>query len=137
MYADIGLRIDVEHTVAHDVGLILADGPPRGDDLAVDVRQADLVVVNEVKGADAAADKRLAGIAADAANAEDRHARVLQGLHGRVAEQQFGSGERIEHGEMFLRTVDSRRRAVQIMIQRIAYRVNRLLRHFRRIPAAG
>lgn len=137
MYADIGLRIDVEHTVAHDVGLILADGLPRGDDLAVDVRQADLVVVNEVKGADAAADKRLAGIAADAANAEDRHARVLQGLHGRVAEQQFGSGERIEHGEMFLRTVDSRRRAVQIMIQRIAYRVNRLLRHFRRIPAAG
>ena len=81
--------------------------------------------------------KELCGIAADAANAEDRHARVLQGLHGRVAEQQFGSGERIEHGEMFLRTVDSRRRAVQIMIQRIAYRVNRLLRHFRRIPAAG
>ena len=66
-----------------------------------------------------------------------QEARVLQGLHGRVAEQQFGSGERIEHGEMFLRTVDSRRRAVQIMIQRIAYRVNRLLRHFRRIPAAG
>ena len=100
MHADIGLRIDVEHAVAHDVGLILADGLPRGDDLAVDVRQADLVVVNEVKGADAAADKRLAGIAADAANAEDRHARVLQGLHGRVAKQQFGSGERIEHGEM-------------------------------------
>lgn len=106
MYADIGLRIDVEHAVAHDVGLVLPDGLPRGDDLTVDVRQADLVVVNEVKGADAAADKGLAGIAADAANAEDRHARVLQGLHGRVAEQQFGSGERIEHGEMFLRTVD-------------------------------
>ena len=137
MHADIGLRIDVEHAVAHDVGLVLPDGLPCGDDLTVDVRQADLVVVNEVKGADAAADKGLAGIAADAADAEDRHACVLQGLHGRVAEQQFGSGERIEHGEMSLRTVDSRRRAVQIMIQRIAYRVNRLLRYFRRIPAAG
>ena len=85
----------------------------------------------------ARARQRLHQMSADAADAEDRHARVLQGLHGRVAEQQFGSGERIEHGEMFLRTVDSRRRAVQIMIQRIAYRVNRFLRHFRRVPAAG
>ena len=97
MYADIGLRIDVEHAVAHAVGLILADGLPRGDDLAVDVRQADLVVVNEVKGADAAADKRLAGIAADAADAEDRHTRLVQLFHGLVAKQQFGSRKLIEH----------------------------------------
>ena len=75
----------------HRVHFILADGFARGDDLPVEVRQTDLVVVDKIKRADTAAHKRLADIAAHAADAEHGHARTLQLLHGLRAEQKLRS----------------------------------------------
>ena len=53
----------------------------RGDDLAVQVGQADLVVVNNIQRAYAASCQCLDYIAADAADTEHRHAGVMQPLH--------------------------------------------------------
>ena len=81
----------VPEALAQDLDLVLADGFARGNDLPVEVRQTDLVVVDKIKRAHAAAHKRLADIAAHAADAEHGHARTLQLLHGLRAEQKLRS----------------------------------------------
>ena len=65
--------------------------------MAVDVGQADLIIIDEIQRADAATGQRLDGIAAHAADAEDRHTGLVQLFHGLVAKQQFGSRKLIEH----------------------------------------
>ena len=52
-----------------------------GDDLPVQVGQADFVVVDQVERPDAAARQRFDRIAADAADAEHRDPRMVQALH--------------------------------------------------------
>ena len=64
-------------TLLGDIDLILADRFPGRNDLAVQVRQADLVIVDEVKCADTTACQCLDGLAAHAADAEHSHARVV------------------------------------------------------------
>lgn len=91
VHAHIAVRVDLQNALAHDLDLVLADGFARGNDLPVEVRQTDLVVVDEIKRAHAAAHKRLADIAAHAADAEHGHARTLQLLHGLRAEQKLRS----------------------------------------------
>ena len=91
MHAHVAVRVDLQNALAHDLDLVLADGFARGDDLPVEVRQTDLVVVDKIKRADTAAHKRLADIAAHAADAEHGHARTLQLLHGLRAEQKLRS----------------------------------------------
>ena len=94
---DPGMRIDLQNTLLHDLGLVLAYGLPGGDNLAVQIRQTHLVVVDEVERAHTAARKRLYRVAAHAADAEDRHTGLVQFFHGLVAKQQFGSRKLIEH----------------------------------------
>ena len=53
----------------HDIYFVFADRLMGSDDLAVDIRQTDLVIVNEIKGADSAAGKGFDDIAADSADA--------------------------------------------------------------------
>ena len=100
VYAHIAVRVDLQNAVAHDLDLVFADGFARGDDLPVEVRQADLVVVDEIERTHAAAHKRLADIAAHAADAEHGHARPLQLLHGLRAEQELRSRKLIEHNTL-------------------------------------
>ena len=97
MHCDLYLRVDLRDPFGSDVHLVLTDRFTRGVDLPVDVRQTDLVVVDQIDRADPGPDKRFDRIAADAADAENRHACVPQLLHGFAAEQKLGSGILIEH----------------------------------------
>ena len=90
MDAHVAVGVDLQHPLAHDVDLVLADGLARGDDLAVEIRQADLVVVDQIERAHAAADEPLTDIAAHAADAEHRDPRALELFHGFRAQQQLG-----------------------------------------------
>ena len=76
-----GVRVDLLDALLRHVHLVLAHGPARGEDLAVQIRQADPVVVDEVQRADAAAHQRLHRVAAHAADAEHGHAGMKQPLH--------------------------------------------------------
>lgn len=79
----------------HRVHFILADGFARGDELAVEVGEADAVIVVEVDCADAAAHKSFRCIAAHAADAENRYTAGFQMRYGGGAEHEFRSGKLI------------------------------------------
>ena len=96
-HPDICLGIDLQHPLGHDFCLVLSHGPARGDDLAVQVGQAHLVVVDQVKRADAASDQCLADITAHAADAEYRHAAIGQPLNGKPSQQELRSRKLIQH----------------------------------------
>lgn len=88
---DHRVRIDVVDALRRHIDLVLANRAARGDNLAVEVREAHLIVVNEVERADAAACKRLYRIAADAADAEYRYASLAELFHALMTQQQFCS----------------------------------------------
>ena len=75
------VRVDLLDTLLRHVHLVLPHGLACGEDLAVHVRQAHPVVVDEVQRADAAAHQRLHRVAAHAADAEHGYAGVVQPLH--------------------------------------------------------
>lgn len=81
------LRIDQMNPLLHDIYFVFADRLMGSDDLAVDIRQTDLVIVNEIKGADSAAGKGFDDIAADSADPEDGDTGVVKTLHGIFAEE--------------------------------------------------
>ena len=97
MDPDIRIGIDLFDARRHDLCLILPDRFPRRNDLPVQVRQADLVIVDQVKCADAAADKCLADIAADTADAEYCNTRFCELLHIFLPEQKLCSRKLIQH----------------------------------------
>ena len=71
----------------HDIYFVFADRLMGSDDLAVDIRQTDLVIVNEIKGADSAAGKGFDDLTADTADAKDSNSCIVQALHGFLADQ--------------------------------------------------
>ena len=83
------------------IHFILPHGLAGGDDLAIEVGQADLIVVDEVQRPHAAAGQRLNGIAAHAADAENGHPAVVQFFHCFLAQQQLGTGILILHSFSF------------------------------------
>ena len=85
------VRVNVVDALRSHIYLILPYCAAGGDDLAVEIRQADLVVVDQIERAHAAADEPLTDIAAHAADVEHGHARTLQLLHGLRAEQKLRS----------------------------------------------
>jgi hypothetical protein len=97
VFGDDGIRADVLDALLCHVHLQAADGRMGGVELAVQVGQADLVVVDQIQRADPAAGERLHGVAAHAADAEDRHAAAAQFLHGLLPEDQFRPCELIQH----------------------------------------
>ena len=96
---DVG--VDVVDPLLGHIHFILPHGLAGGDDLAVEVGQADLIVVDEVQRAHAAAGQRLNGIAAHAADAEDGHPAVVQFFHCFLAQQHLGTGILILHSFSF------------------------------------
>ena len=98
MDAHICLGIDLQDAIAHDFDLLLSHCFHSGDDLAVHVGQAHLIVVDQVEGAYAAAGQRLAYVAAHTAHTEHRNTAFGQLGHGIASQQQLGTGELVEHG---------------------------------------
>ena len=94
---DLDVGVDVVDPLFRHIHLIFAHGLAGGDDLAVQVGQADLVVVDEVEGTHAAAGQRLHGIAAHAAHAEHGHTGVVQLGHCLRAQQHLGAGILVLH----------------------------------------
>ena len=88
---DSQIRIDLQQALRHGVHLVPAHGLAGGDDLAIQIGDADSVIVEQVDRAEAAAHQRLRGVAADAAHAEDRHAGRGEPAHPLAAQEQFRS----------------------------------------------
>lgn len=74
---DDAVRVDVMDAFRHHLGFIAPDGLVGGDDLTVDVREADGVVIHEVDRADAGAREGFDGETTDAADTEDDDTGVL------------------------------------------------------------
>ena len=102
-------------TLFGHIHLVLAHGLAGGHDLAVQVGQADFVVVDEVQcthaaacqrlhrvAAHAAACQRFHRVAAHAANAKHRHTGIVQLFHCFLAQQQLGAGILILHRYLLL-----------------------------------
>ena len=67
------------------------------EDLTVEVREADRIVVDQLEGADAASAQGLKGIAAHPAEAEYGHAGAGEPFHALRAEEHPCSGKLIAH----------------------------------------
>ena len=49
----LGIGINLQDAIPHDLCLIFSDGLSGSDDLSVDIGQADLIIIYQVEGADA------------------------------------------------------------------------------------
>lgn len=58
MHRDLCIGIDVVDSCFHHIGFVLANGLSGGDDLPVEICQTYPVIVDQVKGANAAANQR-------------------------------------------------------------------------------
>ena len=96
---DRRVGIDQAQALGHHLDLGLAERALHRVELAVDVRDADPIVVDEDHAADAAAHERLGRERADAADAEHGHGRAREPRDAVVAEQAGGAVEAaVEHG---------------------------------------
>ncbi len=94
---DCAIRVDRLDALFCDVDLALADGVPCGDDLAVEVGERDVVVVDDVDGAYTGARERLHREPPYAAHAKDEDAGVLEALDAVLPQEQGRARELIEH----------------------------------------
>lgn len=92
---DLGLRIDVEDAVARGLDLSLADGAAQGDDLTVDVRETDRVVVDENEVPHPGSGQGLGGVGAHAAQADDGDAGGGEGCEAFMADNQLSPGKSV------------------------------------------
>ena len=85
MYLNLHIWIDVKHPVPHNIGLILSNCAPCRYDLSVEICQAHLVIIYQVKCSDTAPDQCLAYITANSAYSKYRYLRACQLVHGFLA----------------------------------------------------
>ena len=94
-HLDVG--VDIVDALFRYIHLILPYRAAGGDDLTVEVGQADLIVIDQIQCAHAAACQRLHRIAAHAADAKHCHPGVVQLFHSLCTQQQLGTGILILH----------------------------------------
>ena len=82
MDIDFCLWVDVEDTVFHDIDFVFSNGASGGNDLTVQVGEADFVVVDQVKFTNSTSYKCLYGITADSTDSKNGNSGVCQFLHG-------------------------------------------------------
>jgi hypothetical protein len=87
MRRHLELRVDLLHSRGHDFRLLRTDEALQRMELAIEVRDADLVEVDERDLTDARAHDRLRGPGAHAAQADDHDMRAHQLLHPMIADQ--------------------------------------------------
>ena len=91
------VRVDLQNALPGHVDLVFAHGLAGGEDLAVQIGETHLVVVDQIQRAHAAAGQCLHCVAAHAADAEHRYPGGEKPLHGLAAHQQLRSGKLIQH----------------------------------------
>ena len=97
MRCNVASRIDVANTFGSNFDFQTSDDAVRSDDLAVQVRDPDFVVVDNIDGAHTTAGERFNGIASYAADAEHYDARMRELVHGLFAQQELCSRELFVH----------------------------------------
>ena len=81
MNPHIDIRIDIKHTFFHYFGFIFSYRFSRCDNLAVQIGQAYLVIIDQIKRSHTTPHKCFADIASDAANTKDSHSGMSEFLH--------------------------------------------------------
>ena len=94
---NLAVRVNIFNPFLRHVHFILPHCAAGGINLAVQVSQANFVIINQIQGADTGTGQRLHRIAADAADAKHRHAALREVLHGLRSKQQLCPGKLIQH----------------------------------------
>ena len=81
----------------HDLCFKTANRLVIGNDLAVQVCEADAIRVHQNKRSDTGTHQSIRRMSSHAAEAEYRHLCVRKTLHSRRAEQQLGAGKFVQH----------------------------------------
>ena len=76
------LWVDVEDAVFHNIDFVFADSASGGDDLTVQVGEADFVIIDQIKFTNSTSHKCLYGITADSTDSKNGNSGVRQFLHG-------------------------------------------------------
>ena len=91
MNPHIDIRIDIKHTFFHHFGFIFSYRFSRCDNLAVQIGETHLIIVNQVKSTDPTPHQCLTDIAADTSDAKYGNPAVFQFFHCFFAEKQLRS----------------------------------------------
>ena len=78
---DRNFRIEICNALARGIHLVSSDRTACGKNLAVQIGEADPVIVNEIQGADSHAGQSLHRASADASDAEDGNTAIAKKLH--------------------------------------------------------
>ncbi len=97
MYRHLAVRVDFQNTFPHHIGFVFSHRLPGGNQLPVQIGQADQIIVHQINGAHAGTHQRLHSEAADTADTEHNDSGLLQLFHGLLPQQQLGSGKLIQH----------------------------------------
>ena len=81
MYFYVCLRIDVQHTLFHHINLVFPYCFSRSYDLPVQIREAYLVIIHEIKCSYSTTDQSLAYISSHAPYTEYRYFLFLKCFH--------------------------------------------------------
>ena len=84
---DHGIRVDLQNPLFCHVYFIFSDGFASCNDLSVQIRQTNFIVIDQVKGSNAASGKRFYRIPADAANAKHSNSCIFQTFHSVFPQQ--------------------------------------------------
>ena len=100
VYRYLAVRIDFQNPLPHHIRLVFSHGLPGGDQLPVQIGQADQIIVHQIDGTHTGAHQRLHGEAAHTADTEHDDPGLLQLFHGLLPQQQLGSGKLIQHASL-------------------------------------
>ena len=69
----IHIRIDLQHPFFHHIRFIFSYGFSRSNNLTVQIGQAYLIIIDQIKGSDTASHQCLTDISADTADTKNSH----------------------------------------------------------------
>jgi len=93
----LAVGIDVQNAVPGHIHLVFCNGAAGGQNLPVQVGDADLVVIDQIQRPNPGPGQGLHGISPHAADAKHGNPGVFQPLHGILAKDQLRSGKLIQH----------------------------------------
>ena len=76
-FAQYDYVVDVQHSLLHHICFILSNSLSRSNNLTVQIRQAHLIIINQIKMTDSASYKSLTHISTDSANTKHCDSGIL------------------------------------------------------------
>ena len=87
----IHIRVNLQHTLFHDCGLVFAYCFAGCNDLAVEIGEAHLVIIDQIKGTHTASYQSFAHISAYTADSKHSHSCIGKLFHAVFSKKQLGS----------------------------------------------